>query len=167
MDSIPWFDYVGWAIAANWYLFAAGSWLFVLWLWKVSGDIKFEGWVRWLFIVPVARFRLISTKSWYARLWKKFYGLSLFLMMIHRDEKGDYDDEWVEKTIVHEMRHILVFLIGGLLVFIGYGLIFVFLKLFTRKDPYYDHPYEVDARRAADKWEAKGRPRIYNFGERR
>lgn len=167
MTEIPWFDYVGWAISANWYLFALGSWLYVLWLWKISGDIKFEGWVRWRFIIPVARFRLISKKSWYAQLWQKFYGVGLFLAMIHRDEVGEYDDEHVEKTIVHEMRHVFIFLIGGLLSLVLYGLIFLALKLFTSKDPYWNHPYEVDARKTADRWEAQGRPRIFTFGERR
>jgi len=165
--NTPWFDYVGWAISANWYLPLIITWIYLLWLWKVSGDIKFEGWVRWRFIVPIARFRLISTKSWYAKLWKRFYGFGLFLAIIHRDEKGIYDDAWVEKTIVHEIRHVSVALILGLLMWISYGLIFLTLKIFTNKDAYRDNPYEIDARKAADRWEGKGRPRIYTFGERR
>jgi len=165
--TTPWYEYVGWGIVINWHVCLLISWIYILWLWLVSHDIKFEGWVRWRFIIPVARFRLISTKSWYAKLWQKFYGFALLLAMIHRDEKGTFDDAWVEKTIVHEMRHVLITLIGGLLSWIAYGLHFAFLAIFTDRDPYKDNWFERDARRSADAWEAKGRPRIFTFGERR
>jgi hypothetical protein len=133
----------------------------------VSGDIVFEGWIIWRRVLPIARFRLVSTKSWYAKLWNKFYGFALFLAMIHRDTKGPYDDEFVEKTIVHESRHVLITVIFGLSSWLAYGLNFVYLMLFTNKDPYMDNWFEKDARRIADKWETKGRPRIYAFGERK
>jgi hypothetical protein len=73
----------------------------------------------------------------------------------------------VEKIIVHEMRHVKITVVFGLLSWVAYGLHFVFLKFFTTKDPYHDNWFEVDARRAADKWEEMGRPPIYNFGERK
>lgn len=87
--------------------------------------------------------------------------------MIHRDEPGTFDDEYVEKTIVHELRHVLQMLVSGTMFWVLFGLIWLFIKVFTKRKPYYDHPAEIDARRAATNWENKGRPRIYNFGKRR
>lgn len=159
--------YITLAILINWNLCLVLSWSYVLWLWLVSGDVYLEGWIKWKFPIPTARFRLISTKSWYAKAWSKFYGFALFLAIIHRDQKGQWDDEWVQKTIVHEMRHVKITVWFGLLSWIAYGLHFVFLKLFTSKDPYHDNWFEIDARRAADMWEQNGRPPIYNFGERK
>lgn len=164
--KIPWYEFIGWSIVINWHLCYFISWIYILWLWLVSDDIKFEGWIYWKFI-PVARFRLISTKSWYAKLWQKFYGFALFLIIIHRDEKGKFDDAWVEKTIVHEMRHVFITLIGGLLSWIAYGLNFIFLAIFTKRNPYKDNWFERDACRSADTWEAEGRPKIFTFGKRR
>ena len=154
-------------VLANWAGMILISWVYLGWLWKVSGDVKFEGWVFWRGWLPIARFRLISTKSWYAKLWNKWYGFSFGFTMIHRDVKGTRDDLWVEKTIVHEARHAFQQLALGMIQWLAYALDNLRIRIFTKLDPYKDNWFECDARRAADKWEAAGRPRIYSFGERR
>lgn len=165
--DMEWYNYVGLTTLLNWHLCFIISWIYVLWLWHISGDIKFEGWVRWRFFIPIARFRLISTKSWYAKLWAKFYGFGgLLLIMIHRDEAGEDDDEFVEETIVHEVRHVFQVLILGTMFWILFGIIFIIIKVFTKKNPYYNHPFEIDARAATQRWIDRGRPKIFTFGKR-
>lgn len=161
-------DWYGWlliAVAFNWVGAYAGSWLIYGWL-TLSGDIKLEGWIWWRGWFPVARFRLISTKSWFARLWDRWYGHAMFGGMIHRDEVGMHDDRWVETTIVHELQHNLQALCFGLLQGVAYGIHYVWLEAHGQ-DGYWLNVMEVDARKAADRWVLLGRPRIFDFGERR
>lgn len=156
-----------WIVGIYWGLPFVVSMAYGLWLWKVSHDITYEGYILWRGFFPAFRFRLISTKSWYARAWDRWYGCAMFMLIIHKDKKGEQDDAQVEKTIVHELRHVVQELVFGILQWLTYGLDYVRLKLFTDKDPYRDNVWERDARAAADRWEQKGRPRIFNFGRRK
>lgn len=152
-------------IAINWLGCFALSWAYcgaLVW----SGDIQLEGWIWWRGWFPVARFRLISRKSWFARAWERWYGHALLGSMIHRDEKGDFDDWLVDETIVHELRHNVQQLILGLLFYALYGAQFVIQEA-RRKSGYRDNWFEVNARAAASAWGKAGRKRIFNFGERR
>jgi hypothetical protein len=155
-----------WAIPLNWTMPWIISWIYVGWLWKVSGDVSFEGWIYFWKVIPVARFRLISKKSWYAKMWKQWYGFALMLVMIHRDEKGKQDDEFAEEVIVHELRHNKQCLVLGLLHWILYGLDNVRLRIFTKKDAYADNWFERDAEKAARNWIYNGRPKVYGLGKR-
>lgn len=167
MNNLLWYDYIGIGLILNWGVCIAISWLYVLWLLLISKDIKFEGWITVFRFIPVARFRLISRKSWYAKLWDKFYGFGgLFLAMIHRDEPGEFDNSYVEKTIVHELRHVFQVLALGTLFWITFGIFWICIKLFTNKHPYIDNPYEIDARKYANEWVMMGCLKIYNFGDR-
>ena len=88
------------AIAVNWigmYLLCS---VYALWLAKVSKDTVFEGWIWWRGFVPFARWRLVSKKSWFAKLWDGFYGHGLLGHMIHKDAPGKLDDLVVEETIM-------------------------------------------------------------------
>lgn len=157
-----------WAIVANWGGCLVISWIYVLWLWLISKDIKFEGWVIWRKIVPIARFRLISTKSWYAKLWKKWYGFAMMLAMIHRDEKGPEDDLAVERVIVHETHHVVAQILPmGVLFWIVYLAHSWILSLFTDLNSYRNNIFEVRANAATLRWMRKGRPKVLNFGTRR
>lgn len=161
-----WWDVVLKVLAVNWGILFVASWFYVGWLWLLSGDVEFEGWMVWRNLIPVARFRLVSTKSWYARLWKKFYGMGLFLVVVHRDERGPDDDFIVERVLVHEMRHVLQFLCLGLLGWYLYLAHAVILWITDKGHPYFDNMFERDADRYAEAWMRKGRPKILTFGQR-
>ena len=161
-----WLWWIGIGVLINWGAMVIVSWAYVGWLWKVSGDVTFEGLIYWHGWLPIGRFRLISTKSWYAKLWAGWYGFSLGFNMIHRDVRGTRDDFFVEETIVHEARHAFQQLALGVLLWVIYGLDNLRIRLFTDGDPYWDCWAERDARAATERWVEKGRPRIYDFGER-
>lgn len=152
-------------VAANWLVPLVVTWLYVGWLWLLSGDIKLVGWVLWAKAIPVARFRLISRRSWYAQAWQGWYGFAMMLAIIHRDEKGSLDDDQVEVTIVHEMRHIAQIMVLGLLHWILYAAHTGYLMA-RGKPPHAYNWFENDARAAAARWIEKGRPRTYKFGKR-
>ena len=152
-------------VAGNWLVPLVVTWIYVLWLWCISGDIKLEGWVLWAKVVPVARFRLISRRSWYARAWQGWYGFAMMLVIIHRDEKGALDDACVEKTIVHEMRHITQIMCLGLLHWVLYGAHTGYLMA-SGNPPHAFNWFECDARVYANRWDSAGRPRKYRFGRR-
>lgn len=154
-------------IAANWGLCIGLSWIYICWLWFVSKDIKFDGWSVYRKFLPIARFRLTSTKSWYARAWNNWYGFSMFMAMLHRDEESTDDDELVMQTIVHETHHIVFQLMPlGALFWVIYLLDTAYLKLFTNKDPYLNNTFEVGAQVATMNWLKMGRPPIVTFGKR-
>jgi hypothetical protein len=153
------------AVALNWGGFYLVSWGYAAWLWRVSRDIRLEGW-GWWGPLPVARFRLISRKSWYGRLWRRFYGAALLGVMIVRDERGAHDDVFVDSTLVHEMRHVQQAAVLGALQPLLYCAHMLWLWG-RRQDPYRDNWFERDARAAELRWELAGRPRLPWFGERR
>lgn len=155
-----------WVVGIYWVLPFTISMIYGLWLWKVSHDITYEGYILWRGVFPAFRFRLISQKSWYARAWARWYGCALFMLIIHKDEKGEHDDRMVEKVIVHEMRHVAQEFVLGILQWILYGLHYAYLAIFTDKNPYRENWFERDARAATARWVLKGRPRIFNFGRR-
>lgn len=151
-------------IPLNWLLPLVISYSYVGIL-RLTGDVKFEGWVKWSGFLPVARFRLISHKSWYARAWEGWYGLALMLVMIHRDEKGSKDDDQVEETIVHEMRHITQILVLGMMMWVLYFLHNMIL-MFQGKELHKNNWFENDARKYEDAWVYAGRPKRYDLGKR-
>lgn len=153
------------AIVINWVGLAILSQLYVRIL-QITGDVKYEGTIWWRGFWPVQRFRLTSKRSWFARAWEGIYGHGLLGAMIHKDEKGAHDDAWVEKTIVHELRHHVQQVVLGAVFYLLYGLSFV-IEVLRGNKGYWDNWFEKDARAAADRWVKRGRPRIFNFGERR
>lgn len=162
---MDWYWWILVSVAINWVGCLALGWTYCGIL-ILSGDLRIEGWLFWGGWWPVARTRLISKKSWFARAWQKWYGQSWLGVIIHRDEKGSYDDSFVELTIVHEMRHNLQQLILGLVFYVIYGIDFLRLSIIG-KSGYNDNWAEVDARKRAKRWVDEGRPPMYDFGKRR
>jgi len=157
MVNAYWYLLIG--VASNWigcYILCS---IYCLWLRFISHDVTFEGWIYWRGFIPIARWRLISKKSWFAKLWDKFYGHGLFGHIIHRDEPGSRDDEFVEETIVHEIRHSIQQLILGCIFFIMYAINYLITG-------YHKVWFEKDARDATARWVNNGRPRIFSFGKR-
>jgi len=152
------------AIAINWGIPLIVSWVYVLWLWKLSHDITFEGWVIWRRTVPIARFRLISEYSWYAKLWANWSGFAMMLLMIHRYE-GDALDDSAKLTIVHETYHVIRQILPfGLCFWLAYLATALVLKL-RGKSVHRSNPFEDSARHYAAKWQIAGRPPIVTFGD--
>lgn len=102
-------------------------------------DIKFACFDRWY----IARFRLISTESRYARAWKGWYGCGLWGYMITNDASPE--------GVRHEARHSWWWLIAGGYYGLAYGADWLRLKLFTDKDAYLDNWAERDARAYASR----------------
>ena len=153
------------AIAINWPGCWLASWLYVGLL-QATGDVTFEGWVFWRGWFPVGRFRQISKKSWFGRAWQRFYGHSMLGTLIHRDDPGAWDDDYVEKTIVHELSgHQVWQLALGLMFYLLYGF-FSLVAVLKGGLAYEDNWLEAYARNVADRWVEQGRPRVFNFGRR-
>lgn len=161
---MSWLEITLWAIAINWLGCWLFSWIYVGILLR-AGDVIFEGWIFWGWF-PVGRFRQISRKSWFGRMWQWFYGHSMLGVIIHRDEPGSQDDLYVEGTIVHELLgHQRVQVVMGLTFYPYYGSLSVIAKA-KGGDWYQDNGNEKYARRKKDEWVKAGRPRIFNFGKR-
>jgi hypothetical protein len=150
-------DYVSFVLSVlyiNWGIPFVCSLLYVLWLRYVSRDIVFVSCMR-AGVIPALRWRLVSKRSWYAKAWQDWYGVGLFCQIIHRDEADTDDDAYVAETIHHEMRHVLQWVILGLLFPVLYVLHFAWLlvveslKAAPERHPYLDNWFERDARRAA------------------
>jgi len=161
-----WYDWVAWAVLWNWAGMLFISWLYVGTL-LLTRDLKLVGWLYLWGWLPVVRFLLVADSSWYANLWRNLYGASLALTIIHRDELGPKDDDHVDQTIVHEIRHTHQQLWLGMLQWVAYGLHFAWLGLFTSANPYWSNWFEVDARWYAWRWNVTGRPKLFNLGPRR
>ena len=155
-----------WFVGIFWGVPFVISWGYLLWLAHLSHDITFEGILWWRGFIPVARYRLISRRSWYGQMWERWRGCGLFLAMIVKDNEGTHDDQAVEDTIVHELRHVVQVLLFGILQPLSYLGHYGYLKAFTSLDPYFANVWERDARASAQRWIDRGRPSIYNLGTR-
>lgn len=114
-------------------------WLFyVLPLWMLE-QIKYEGALDFL----IVKFVLVEHNNWYTRAWSKWAGWSGPCIVVYANHKG-VD---VARILKHEYRHCQQQFVFGWTHYILYALVFVFLWAFTNKDPYFDHPFEVDARK--------------------
>lgn len=153
-------------VAINWAFPFVISMTYALTLWLISKDISYEGYILWRGWLPAFRFRVLPTRSWYVRLWERWYGQALFMVIVHRDELGPQDDRFVEKTIVHEVRHIQQQWLLGLVQWVLYGLHYACLAIFTNKNPYRQNCFERDARAYAGAWVMKGRPHLFDMGKR-
>jgi len=140
-------------LAINWGLPLIACWTYVLWLRFVTNDVAFVGWER-VWFLPVARWKLVSKYSWYAKAWQDWYGVGMFMNIIHRDEDSTDDDVYVQETVTHELRHCLQWFIGLLqpILYVGhflYLLIVESLKKEPTRHPYLDNWFERDARKSA------------------
>jgi hypothetical protein len=127
------------AAAVNWLGCWAFSVLYALWLWRLSGDAEYFGVMRWRGFFPVLAFGIVSKKSWFGRIWKKFAGHGLLGAVLLRVSK--FDTQKAECVIAHELRHHEQQLALGFVFHVLYA---VFHLIYG----YEKNPFEVDARRA-------------------
>ncbi len=119
-------------------------------LWK---DLKFVGWAD--FLIP--HFQVKSKKSWYARMWRDWWGWSGPCVIITADISEDLQGwsltlikEIIQTTVKHELRHCKQQFVFGPLHYPLYFLSSVYLWLFRKdKHAYIDNPFEKDARKSA------------------
>lgn len=111
---------------------------------------RYAGWDglawRWDYVVRSS----LYLKTWLDRFidkkWRRWGGTTLGNIIIIKVSKGSRGP-----TIVHEHEHVIQCMRLGIFQPILYGLYMLVAKLILRKaDPYYDNPFEIDARRAAD-----------------
>jgi hypothetical protein len=114
--------------------------LYVLPLW-ITGQIKYEGALDFL----IAKFVLIDRGNWYSRAWKNWGGWSGPCVVVYRK----FDERGTQLILKHEYRHCQQQFVFGALHYPLYGLMFLVYLAFTNKNPYYDNPFEVDARKYA------------------
>lgn len=108
-------------------------------------------WIRWdgsprAF---VGSFVLLdSAASFYSKYWEHWAGWSGPCVIILK--KDPDDDLRYIRTRLHELRHCEQQFLFGVFHYPCYVLAMLFIYLFCRKlHPYYDNPFERDARRAA------------------
>ena len=89
-------------------------------------------------------------RTWFDRFvdekWRRWAGSTLGNIIVIKVYKGQRDT-----TVVHEHEHVKQVMRLGVFQPILYGVFWVLAKLFLdNTDPYYDCPFEIDARRAAN-----------------
>lgn len=84
-----------------------------------------------------------KSPRWLTRAWTGWAGHAIGnVVVMTRDPKED------ASTLVHEKKHVNQCMRLGIFQPIMYGLIMLAIKLgCTDSDPYYDNPFEIDARR--------------------
>jgi len=121
-------------------------WLFyVLPLWY--RDFRFCGFVSF----GVARFELVSNRSWYARLWRDWAGSAGPCCIMHRRGLTAHD---LRFTLKHEHRHCMQQYCFGPLFYPLYVLCSAAIWVYSWAadddfHAYLDNPFERDARGAA------------------
>ena len=105
------------------------------------------GYLRWGGIMQngLGRWIVEPGDNWYARAWNGWGGFSLpWGIIVRWDLQND------RAIIAHESHHTLRQQhVYGVAFYPVYFIIWMALRLFTRMDPYKDHPMEIAARRAA------------------
>jgi len=111
----------------------------------------------------VARFVLTTKWGWYYRAWYAWYGWAGPCVMILRisrpysdqlsceldDSQWEFRERW-RRIETHELRHCEQQFLFGVFYYPVYTLVsLVIYWLFVHLHPYFDNPFEVDARKAA------------------
>jgi hypothetical protein len=116
-------------------------------LWAL-GYTELEAVDRW-----VARFRLCAPDSYYERvLWRRWRGWSGPCCLLYRPYEVRTPENVAreQQVLRHERRHCDQQFVFGVLAYPLYALASVWVYLFQPdRHPYYDNPFERDARRAA------------------
>lgn len=116
-------------------------WLFyILPLW-VLGQTKHDGTLDFL----IAKFVLVDRGNWYSRAWKNWAGWSGPCVVIYRK----FDPSIAQQILKHEYRHCMQQFVFGAFHYPLYVVLYIMLWAFTNKNPYYDNPFEIDARKYA------------------
>jgi hypothetical protein len=124
--------------------------IILVWLLYIIPLIVFRSiWFRsWYNYTPV--FQLVNDDSWYAKLWRDWYGWSGPWVILIKDLPGPEDGRCVSRTLSHEYRHWVQQMILGLLFYLVYILNSIYVWLFCKdKHAYLDNFFERDARKVA------------------
>jgi len=136
-------------------------WLFYIIPFWAGGALRYDGSPSFL----VARFVLTGQCGWYYRAWNDWTGWAGPCVMILRTSRPYCDqllsalsdsDPWLahrerwHRIVDHELRHCAQQFLFGVFYYPVYVLLSMAIYLFlSHLHPYFDNPFEVDARRAA------------------
>ena len=115
--------------------------LYVLPLWAL-------GWYTYLSTTGDALVWMLSDSSpgWFKKLWSPWVGQTIGNVIVIRF-KPDTDRGRV--ALKHELHHVKQFMKLGVFLPVLYALAYAGLCTCSHAHPYYDNPFEIDARRAA------------------
>jgi len=105
-------------------------------------------WYKWYGAEDGALIWLVDAEKspdWLNGLWRKWAGHAIGNVIVLKDSPVDK-----ETTLIHEKRHVLQCMRLGIFQPIVYGASMLAIKIgCPDSDPYYDCPFEIDARRAS------------------
>lgn len=92
--------------------------------------------------------QLVPDKSptWLDKMWLRWGGHAIGNVVV---VKVDITSDRGKITLRHEQEHVRQCMTLGIFQPILYGLAYIALKFCKNAHPYYDNPFEIDARRAA------------------
>lgn len=132
-------EIVIWIVIINW-VAPLLMWVYPLAMTLIWKDFVFEG-----FHGPFAKFRLANedVEPWHVRFWKDWGGVGLYWFMCYKDRPSKADDDWVERTILHEGGHCIHWAILGLLFYVFYAShsAWIFITQKIKGKPYTKHAY--------------------------
>ena len=114
-----------------------------------AGALSVLGWYRWegafgdgLVWSPVHE----QMPKWLARAWRHWSGQAVGNVIVVNSDVRSHRGQVVLR---HEQEHVRQAMVFGPFLPVYYGLAYLGLCLCAHAHPFYDHPLEVDARRAA------------------
>jgi len=125
--------------------------IWVLILASITKSVKFIRWHNF-----IAEFEVLENSFFHNKFFLKWAGMSLGVVNLYR---FDYKDN--EKTIKHERRHSeQIMKLGIFQPILYFGFVLVCYFMFKDRHPYYDNPFELDARYSANQkidvnWQSK------------
>jgi hypothetical protein len=140
-------------VLANWLVPLVLSWAYILFAW-IPGWIEFyryAGGLTWAFDLQDEK-----VDNWYTRAWAGWGGFGAMTVVILRDRPSQSPGGRYTQILAHEVRHSKQVLCLGMIQPVLY-MLFSLTLLLTSKllkftpdtHPYYDNPFERDARWAA------------------
>lgn len=111
---------------------------------------RYVGWNgtawRWDF-EPKKHFYQGKLDKFLDRQWRKWSGSTVGNLVVAKTVRGRVR----QVTVDHENVHVRQAMVLGPFMPVLYGASWLFIRCFLRNaDPYYDNPFEIDARRGAD-----------------
>lgn len=112
---------------------------------------RYAGWDglawRWDYVVRSPLYLRTKFDKFVDEKWRRWGGSAMGNIINIKVYKGSRESI----TVTHEHEHVIQCMRLGIFQPILYGIYTLLAKFVLRKaDPYYDNPFEVDARRAAD-----------------
>lgn len=87
-----------------------------------------------------------SSPTWLNTRWRRWVGHTVGNVVV---VKHNVDTDRGRVTLRHEQEHVRQFMKLGLFMPVLYGLAYLGLMTCRHAHPYYDNPFEIDARRAS------------------